>query len=240
MLTTAFDIELFNIVELPPGGDLNALGPFDLSIVAATSTDDRVWTWPDRVQDGGPGSPLTSHGARDVLETLASLQEAGHRIVAWNGLSFDLRWLGVASGDMQLARQIAYNLYDPMLQIFCLRGFPLGLAKVAAGLGINAQKTMGGAEAPVAWQDGRLSEVRAYVINDCRMTLEVVSAIERHGGVRWVSNPGNLIEQPFTLLPVVECLRLPLPDARWMTNPIPRTRFADWLAEDWPIPTRLD
>ena len=92
--------------------------------------------------------------ARDVLIFLRAQQRAGSRVFAWNGLSFDLRWLGVAADDVPLAAEVALDLYDPMFQFFVQRGFLVALAKVADGLGIAETKLMDGADAPVEWARG--------------------------------------------------------------------------------------
>ena len=86
--------------------------------------------------------------AHTFLRRFAQEQKRGAMVSAWNGLSFDLRWLGAAANDVALAREVALELYDPMFQFFILRGFPIGLAAVADGLGIVETKLMHGADAP--------------------------------------------------------------------------------------------
>ena len=55
---------------------------------------------------------ITRDHARELRAYLLLMQYEGHSIVAWNGLNFDMRWLGHAAGDMQTAareRKIAGN-----------------------------------------------------------------------------------------------------------------------------------
>ena len=80
---------------------------------------------------------ITRDRARELLAYLSRMQHEGHSIVAWNRLSFDMRWLGHAAGDMQTAARVAMKLYDPMFQFYKLKGFPVGLDAVGKGLGGN-------------------------------------------------------------------------------------------------------
>ena len=44
--------------------------------------------------------------AHKMLAFLYREQESGVRVCAWNGLGFDLRWIGHNAGDMELAKQL--------------------------------------------------------------------------------------------------------------------------------------
>ncbi len=228
----AFDIEIADEFELAPGEDLDARGPFRISVAAVhddATGHSRVWHATDG--RGGPTGHLDAGLARDVLGYLREQQRAGTRVVAWNGLSFDLKWLGHAAGDRRLAAEVASELVDPMFQFFCLKGFPVGLQAVAEGMGLAVRKLMDGKDAPRAWRMGEHQRVLDYVVEDCRITTLVVQAIERKRHIRWRTSRGSLSDVAIRqLLPVREVLKLPEPDTSWMDKPIPRSRFAGWLA----------
>lgn len=228
----AFDIELASVVEIPPGGDLDALGPFEISVAAARDDRGGAWTW-HGTEDGAPARCLSAGEARAVLVALRDAQIAGEQVVAWNGVGFDLKWLGVAADDVRLAGEIALDAYDPMLQIHAARGFPIALAAAAEGLGCAAVKSMHGAEAPKAWARGEHARVIEYVHGDCALTLDVARRIVAGKCVRWITKKGTPATEPMPrLLSAREILRLPPPDQSWMTTPIPRERFYAWIPAD--------
>ncbi len=226
----SFDIEIANIFELKPGEDLDQYGPFDISVAAAADDHGEVTHWTSLAPNGSYADHLDPATAHELLAWLREEQLSGSRLFAWNGLSFDLRWIGVAAEDVDLAAEIALDLYDPMFQFFCQRGFPVGLAKVAAGLGVEETKLMDGADAPKQWSEGNHELVLDYVAGDCRITEAVVARIEETGGVTWRTSRGTLSTEPMPKLKQVRALLdSPLPDTSWMDSPLPRSKFTSWL-----------
>lgn len=225
----AFDIELADILDLAPGEDLNSRGPFRIACAAAF--DGRAVThWYGRDAAGEPRLCMSASDVHAALTQLRRDQEAGARLVAWNGLAFDLRWMGVAAKDTDLARRIALDLFDPMFQLFVERGFPVALAKVARGFEIAGGKLMDGADAPREWQAGNTQKVLDYVAQDCRLTEDVFRNIERTGELRWISARGQPKAHAMPrLVPVRDLLGRPEPDTSWMTDPLPRAKFTGWL-----------
>lgn len=227
----AFDIEIGNEFELKPGEDLDSHGPFDITVAAwcDESAGVRHWFTPDGSGQAGP--MMTAETAKGMLQELRRRQLAGDRLVAWNGLSFDLRWVGVAAGDPGLAREVALDLIDPMFQFFVARGFPVSLAAVAEGLGVAEAKLMSGADAPGEWARGDRAKVFDYVAGDCRITLDVARRIERAGEVRWRTRRGTVSREPMPEMKAVrDLLNAPEPDTSWMDDPLPRSKFTAWLA----------
>lgn len=225
-----FDIEISNVIELAPGQDLEDHGPFDIAVAAACDEHRRVHHWLARDERGTPLSHIDATLAREVLLTLRDAQRRGARVFAWNGMSFDVRWLGVAAGDLALAREVALELYDPMLQFVGRRGFPVGLAAVAEGLGIADKKLMAGADAPKEWQNGNYQRVLDYVAGDCRLTAQVVERIESTRSICWRTKKGSLSSEPMPeLRRVREVMRDPAPDQSWMSTPKPWKRWFAWL-----------
>jgi hypothetical protein len=225
-----FDIEIANVFDVRPGEDLDDYGPFDISCAAALDESGRIRHWVSPGKGGKPAHRLGADMAREMLGYLLEQQRAGLRVCAWNGLSFDLRWLGTAAGDVALAVRIARELYDPMFQFFVQRGFPVALAKVAEGLGIKEKKLMGGADAPVEWERGNHELVLDYVAGDCRITDKVIGRIEEEGELRWRTQRGKVSAELMPeLLRVRDLLSAPEPDTSWMDDPMPRSKFTGWL-----------
>jgi hypothetical protein len=173
---------------------------------------------------------LDAETARAVLEYLRAEQQRGARVCAWNGLSFDLRWLGHVAQDPKLATEVALELYDPMFQFAAMKGFPIGLAAVAEGMGIAQKKLMSADRAPVEWQAGNHQLVLDYVAGDCTLTNQVVAAIEKAGMVKWRTKRGTLSSEPMARLrQVKDVMRDPPPDQSWMSEPKPVSNYWAWM-----------
>ncbi len=225
-----FDIEIANVFELGPGEDLDNYGPFDISVAAVFDSESstyRVWHAVDAA--GQPAGTLDAAMANDMLRYLREAQLAGKRLVAWNGLSFDLRWLGHAAGNPKLAAEIAEDLCDPMFHFFSLQGYPVSLQAVADGMGLNVSKLMKGADAPKEWQQGNRQRVIDYVQEDCRITVLVAEAIEHKRHIRWKTRKGTFSTVSLAkLLAVRGAVKLPEPDQSWMSEPMSRSQFLRW------------
>jgi hypothetical protein len=228
----AFDIEIANVFELAPGEDLERHGPFDISCAAIATDRGEVRHWFKQDAAGKPLRCLDAEGASDLLGYLRNAQLAGVQVFAWNGLSFYVRWLGWAARDMRLAAQVALDLYDPMFQFVVQRGFPIGLAAVADGLGIEQKKLMHGSDAPKEWAAGNHARVLEYVAGDCQITERVAARISELGEVRWRTKKGGVSSEPMPKLERVrDLLHRPQPDVSWMSEPIRREKFYEWLVQ---------
>ena len=121
-------------------------------------------------------------------------------------------------------------MYDPMFQFFKIKGSPVGLAAVGKGMRIATTKSMNPADAPKRWCAGDHDAVCEYVQGDARMTVEVVSEIQRRREIAWVTRRGSLSAVAIPRLRTVEeCLGDPMPDQSWMDTPIPQEKFVGWL-----------
>jgi len=230
MALLGFDIEISNVFDLRPGEDLDTYAPFDISVAATTLDGGESRLWLSRGPDGTPLKNLSRDRARELLEHLRQMQADGHGLVAWNGSSFDLRWIGHVAGDLRTAGRTALAMYDPMFQFFKIKGFLVGLAAVGKGMGIATTKSMNAADAPRRWCAGDHDAVCEYVEGDARMTVEVVSEIQRRREIAWVTRKGRLSAVPIPRLRTVEeCLGDPMPDQSWMDTPIPQEKFVGWL-----------
>lgn len=232
MKVLSFDIEISNVFDLRPGEDINKHAPFDVAVAAAQIEGGEHRIWYSRGVDGQPLLSLERGDARELLGYLDEMQRAGFAVCAWNGLSFDLRWVARAADDPRTASRVARALYDPMFHFFKMKGFPVGLAAVAEGMGIPLRKSMTAEEAPREWRAGDYERVVDYVLGDARMTNQVVAAILRRREIAWITQRGQRRTEPVPRLKsVAECLRDPMPDQSWMDKPLGQEKFAGWLVE---------
>ena len=232
MKLLSFDIEISDIFELRKNEDMEKYAPFHISVAATAihKGEERVWYSKD--EEGQPTLNLTQQKAHELLEYLADMQQKNYMVCAWNGLSFDLKWIGHQAGDMGLAARIALKSYDPMFQFFNQAGFPVGLAKVAQAMGISQEKLMDGADAPKEWQAGNHQKVMDYCLGDCQMTNLIVRAIQKTGQVQWVTAKGSVSSKPMLhLKPVEEVIQDKGPDQSWMSTPIPKGQYYEWIKD---------
>ena len=232
MKLLSFDIEISDVFDLGKHEDMEAYAPFHIS-VGATAIDngeERVWYSED--EEGRPALNLTRERAHDLLVYLDEMQQKGFMVCAWNGLGFDLKWIGNQADDMALAARIALKIYDPMFQFFNKAGFPVGLGKVAQGMGIPQEKLMDGSDAPKQWRAGNHQAVMDYCLGDCHMTNSIVRVIQKAREVRWVTGRGHISSKPMSRLKTVEeVIQDPEPDQSWMDNPLRKTKFYKWVQE---------
>ena len=230
MKLLGFDIEISNVFDLRPGEEIDKYAPFDVAVAATQIDGGEHRLWYSTGPDGKPLLNMQPREAQELLNYLDRMQGEGYSVCAWNGLSFDLRWLARAADDVKTASRVARALYDPMFQFFKMKGFPVGLAAVAAGLGIPERKSMTAAEAPREWHAGHHERVFEYVLGDSRMTNQIVDAIVRRRQIVWITQQGKRRTEPWTRLKSVEeCLRDPMPDQSWMSKPLLQEKFVKWL-----------
>lgn len=230
MQLLSFDIEIANVFTLQPGEDLERHAPFDISVAAAATQGGAVRHWHMRDASGKPAGILDAATAHAVLEYLRAEQRRGTRVCAWNGLSFDLRWLAHVAGDPGLGREVALELYDPMFQFAAQKGFPIGLAAVAEGFGLAQKKLMSADRAPLEWQAGNTQLVLDYVAGDCTLTNQVVAAIEQAACVKWRTKKGTISSESLPRLrQVQDVMKDPEPDQSWMSEPKPMSSYWAWM-----------
>ncbi|HCT44644.1 MAG: hypothetical protein CMJ35_14100 [Phycisphaerae bacterium] len=226
----SFDIETANIFELKPGESFEKYEPFDITVAATGFSEGESCTWYSTDESGRPAPVMTRHTASKLLAYLDAQQNDGVRVCAWNGTQFDLQWIGYVADDYETAGRVALRAYDPMLQFFWARGFPVGLAKVGQAMGIEQEKLMLGEDAPVRWRDGDYESVISYVVGDVEITNKIVAAVEREKAVKWVTRKGTTsVECMPQLLQTHHVLKQPLPDQSWMDEPIDPWGFTKWI-----------
>lgn len=231
MSLLSFDIEISDVFDLAPGEDLDDHAPFHISIASTAVHGGEERLWYSTKDDGTPSINITRERASELLDYLETMQQRKDvKVCAWNGLGFDLKWIGHAAEDLERAARVALASYDPMFQFFNQRGFPVGLGKVGDAMGIEQTKLMNGADAPGAWRDGRYDEVKEYVMGDSQITNQIVAEIERRGEISWITARGMARSEPMPRLKTVaEVLEDPEPDQSWMDTPMPRSKFHSWI-----------
>ncbi len=230
----SFDIEIADEFELKPGEDLAKYAPFHISVAATVESGGSTRLWHSTQPGGAPAVEMTAADARELLAFLSDAQQEGWQLFAWNGLSFDLRWIGYNAGDMRAAAKVALGLYDPMFQFFNQRGFPVGLASVGQAMGIQQTKLMNAADAPREWRKGNYQRVMDYVVGDCQITNQIIEAIAQRGAVMWRTKAGSMNSEPMRRFKTVaEVLRDPEPDQSWMKGRgMGRHHFIEWIPGD--------
>jgi len=230
MKLLSFDIEISDVFELGKHEDMEKYAPFHISVAATAIYNGEERLWYSENEEGHTALNLTQQRAHELLEYLDEMQQMEFMVCAWNGLSFDLKWIGHQADDMALAARIALKSYDPMFQFFNLAGFPVGLGKVAEGMGITQEKLMDGADAPKQWRAGNYKAVMDYCIGDCQMTNLIVCAIQKTRQARWLTGKGHISSKPMPRLKTVEeVIQDTGPDQSWMDKPMPKHQFYQWI-----------
>jgi len=228
----AFDIETAKVV---PGEDFNwkPHRPLGISCAAALCADatDAI-LWHGRNADGAPAPRMSRPEAAKVVRDLVDLVAGGYTLLTWNGLGFDLDVLAEESGAVAECRDLAIAHVDMMFHVVCEKGFPVGLDRAAQGLGLPGKPPgMSGLLAPQMWAEGRHDEVLRYVTQDVRTALQIACTCEKRRRFAWLTRKGttSTMDLSHGWLTVRDALRLPEPDTSWMSNPIRRSEFTQWL-----------
>jgi hypothetical protein len=229
----SFDIEI--VKNIPDGVDWRTIRPLGISCAATMCSGDprpTLWFHGKYGPEPLPGA-MTIQEVSEMLDYLLAMEQAGFQVVSWNGLMFDFDVLAEESGRMVECAKLALRHVDMMFHVLCAKGFPLGLDKTAKGIGLTGKtEGMHGDLAPDMWAKSLedRSKVLEYVAQDARTTLQVAELGDKLHGIQWISNSGKLNRLSFDdWLPVTHALRLKLPDTSWMTNPMSREQFYQWI-----------
>ena len=225
----AFDLETAEPSREGQGIPQDCLG---ITCAAAQADrDPKPMLWYAGKATGRPTRRMTQEEALNLLTDLAELAES-HTIVTWNGIGFDFPLLGLESGDMDRARDLALNHIDMMFVIFMAKGWPIGLNTLAMGMGVRGKPTdTSGHHAPNLWAQGKFNQVTKYCANDARITLDLALSGEDEQELHWQSQNGNQqgLDLEYGWMTVREAMATQMPDNSWMDNPIPKEAFTGWL-----------
>ena len=230
MKLLSFDIEISDIFELKPNENIEKYAPFHISVASTVVHEGEEQIWYSADENKRPHLRISKDKANDLLNYLRAKQDEGYAICAWNGLKFDLRWIGYNAQNMQLASQIALHMYDPMFQFFNQRGFPVGLASAAKAMGIKQSKLMNSEDAPKQWNAGNYQKVMDYVLVDSQITNHIINEIVKRKEIAWLTQKNELRTEPvLRLKTVTEILKDPEPNQSWMKTKISRSNFYEWF-----------
>ena len=87
------DIEISDIFDLNRGEDMEKYTPFRVAVAATAVYGGAEELCLSADDDGKPLSDMTASKAGEILQYLFEHQKKGFMVRAWNGLSFDFRWL---------------------------------------------------------------------------------------------------------------------------------------------------
>ena len=227
----AFDIETAKL--LPENvTDLFAHRPLGITCAAAVDADGQHETRWHGKDAGGFAAQMSREDAAALVHDLARFVDDGYTLLTWNGLGFDFNILAEESGLQAECARLALAHVDMMFHVVCSKGFPLGLEKVAQGMGLPGKSPgMSGSKAPAMWANGQQQEVLDYCVADCRATAAIAGAAETRGGIEWITMKGrrSTMTLPEGWLPADQAMKLPLPDTSWMSTPLPRESFTSWI-----------
>jgi len=170
--------------------------------------------------DGTPAPRMSRDECRALVDDLAAKIGRGFTLLTHNGMHFDLQVLAANAGLVRPCHTMALDSVDTLFHFLCLQGFPVGLAKVAAGMELPGKtEGMSGDLAPDMWAAGDYAKVLEYVAQDCVATLAVAEAVLRQGRLTWITQRGRPRTIPLKRwLTVRDALLLPLPDTSWMVK----------------------
>ncbi len=229
----AFDIETAAALSDLEFQNWKRHRPLGITCVAAQASDAAMPTlWDARQAGDGTSGRMTSAQLIEVVEYLQRMSKQGYTLLTWNGIGFDWDILAEESDSLETCRELATHHVDMMFHVFCERGHPVALEKAAQGHGIPGKPPgMAGFLAPQKWAQGHHQEVIDYVAQDVRITLEVAHKSEERRSFRWITSKGACSSMALQngWLNVRSALQLAEPDTSWMSQPIPRARFTEWL-----------
>ena len=228
----ACDIEIAK--EFPDNmSDWKSNRPLGISCAATLTSDKSELTlWHGMTSENSPSSKMSKQDAIRLVEYLEDMTDRGYTTLTWNGLGFDYDILAEESGETQKCKDLARNHVDMMFHLLCVQGYPLSLANASKGMGLSGKlEGMNGALAPALWAEGNHQRVLDYVTQDVSLTLELAQKCEKVGSLSWVTRRGSTsqVRLPDGWLTVGEAEQLPNPDTSWMSDPLSRNGFTDWL-----------
>ena len=228
----AFDIETAKVLprDVP---DILAHRPLGICCAAALGTDKTMpQLFYSKDASGIPSAQMCKDDLSGLVDFLTDQVNNGYTIVTHNGLGFDFDILAEESGRLSDCRKLAVAHVDMMFQVFCCKGFCVGLDPAGKAIGIGKPDGVEGWKVPQLWKDGKCETVLNYVSQDCRIALEVAEKSEQQRSFSWITQRGTVsdLALPKGWLTVQDAMKLPLPDTSWMkTPPWPQSKFTKWL-----------
>lgn len=183
-----------------------------------------------------PRLTLSEREAATILRTLEDLRKKGTKIVGWNTSGFDFQELGIKSGMLKTASNLARNTFDLMYQVLSTKGFPLGLEKVGMALGVKKRTDI---DPAIAWAQGKHQQTIERGISDVVIAEKGLLYVEKHGRLPYIPEKemlrieaGQVTEQAAKrryvkmkrLMTPNALLQMKQPDTTWMKEAPALTR----------------
>ncbi len=211
MKLLAFDLEIARPFENGEWRNKD-LGISCIGLASFDGMEHDCWTVTDDAARHGDHA-MKPEGLDIFLDMLSGYATRGYKILSWNGLGFDFPMIYEYVEQKQLCKALALAHYDLAFQMFCSKGFMIGLDTAARGMGLTGKLVgMSGKLAPPMWtgtDDVKLAEgieeqfsvkagsieaqeiVLKYVQRDAEVTLEVIEKANQVGYLSWVSRSGR-------------------------------------------------
>jgi len=189
---------------------------------------------------------FTQADSDDLAQFLYKNLLAGTIPVSVNGLGFDFRVLHnlVSLNVKPVVRRLALNHIDIAFQCLKEKGFMLGMAAIAEGLGLTGKlEGMDGLKAVERW--ATCSEldrytVLGYVKQDAVTTYQMHKELLNQRHLFWVTKRNTISRKPWRplfikgkrMLTAWEAIHLSSPDVSWMDEPWDPKTYYDWLEVD--------
>jgi hypothetical protein len=217
-----FDLE---IAEPFPEDRWDYKAKLGISCAAVYSTNAKYHKpYYPKISGGRYGDRMSEEEVMDMVGDLLLFESQGNYIVTWNGLGFDFLVLALELSDprhVESVKQMAIRHIDPFFNMFCDRGFGIGLQKAAEGLGVGGKLGgMHGSIAPLMWnadfpassQDEAEKVIGTglrrgskeaqdlcikYVIQDAKATHDIYQALLSSGEMYWITGSGRRSSKPW-------------------------------------------
>lgn len=233
----AFDAEISKpIIDMKRWKQERPLG-ISCGTTFTTDNDMRIWHGGEQ-PDGRLRGQMPTIKCCELAEYLLEMHARGYTILTWNGLEFDFDILAEECQDETLRKglaDLALNHIDIFFAVFSQTGSLVSLDAAARGMGLTGKAGgIKGEDAPKLWRQSRKMQemVLQYNAQDARITMALHDAICEKGYLQWATAGGRLKQCKLTkdYIPTVAvALAGPEPDTSWMSDPLTRLQFCEWI-----------
>ena len=213
--------------------------PLGISCGATFTSDNDMRIWHGGEQpDGRLRERMPTIKCCELAQYLLEMHASGYIILTWNGLEFDFDILAEECQDEALRKdlaKLALNHTDIFFAVFSETGSMVSLDIAANGMGMPGKAYgLKGEDAPILWRQSRemQEKVLKYNAQDVRLTMAIHDAIYEKGYLQWMTRSGRPKQWKLakdSIPPVAVALTDPEPDTSWMSEPVTRSDFCEWI-----------
>lgn len=193
MKYVSFDIETAGDDPATPTGITCAA-----TILVAGATRWEAVRWHGPMVEGRYAETMLPTNCQALTDYLHRLLKKGFVPAGWNTVGFDFRVLGEfcrSSPHFLKCVELAKEGYDPLYQMVNEKGFACKLDNAAIGMQVAGKlEGMDGASAAQRWGEDLESQelILQYVEQDVIAFANVWNAMQRLGGLRWLTRSGRI------------------------------------------------